>query len=64
MAHKRQKLDRQPGELPDIRTSNGNLIYTLPVARQGDGAHLVIVCTPDGTLWASIGRPTPPPKST
>lgn len=54
MAREPQAFDRQPGSLPDIRTSNGSLTFVCSVAGLQKGAQLVIRCDADGEIWISI----------
>jgi hypothetical protein len=53
VSQKRQKADRQPGPLPEIRSANGNLTYTFSAIGPG-AAGLTITWEPDGSLLASI----------
>jgi len=61
MRRERHALDRHPGTLPDIRTDDGNIIYTMmPVGPRGE--QLIIRCDADGEVWISV-RPVAPSVS-
>ncbi|MGE5243300.1 MAG: hypothetical protein ACM3SQ_03635 [Betaproteobacteria bacterium] len=53
----RRTLDREPGPVPEIRTSGDSVMYHMEVRDVGRDARLIIRCDPDGSVWASIDLP-------
>jgi len=50
----RHSLDRQPGPVPEIRAVGDSVVFHIGVRDVANGARLVIRCSPDGSVWASI----------
>jgi hypothetical protein len=54
MARTQQKLDRQPGTLPDIRTDDRGITFVMVPTGAPRHDQLVIRCDDNGEVWASI----------
>lgn len=48
------ELDRQPGALPEIRTTVENITFSMGIAGAPKGEHLVIRCGAKGDVWIAI----------
>jgi hypothetical protein len=50
----RKTLDQRPGSVPDIRAHGDSVTFRFAVPSVSIGAGLVIRCSADGAVWASI----------
>lgn len=54
MARTQQKLDRQPGTLPDIRADDGGITFVMVLPGAPNHDWLMIRCDDNGEVWAAI----------
>ena len=50
----RRLLDRQAGQVPEIRVEGDNVTFCLDIAGTGKSRRLVLRCDADGNVWASV----------
>jgi len=54
MHRKHTPIDERPGPLPEIWADGDSVTYALPLNKIAQGARLVIRCSVDGSVCASI----------
>jgi hypothetical protein len=52
----RRVLDRQAGQVPEIRVEGDNVTFCLNIAGTGKSRRLVLRCDADGNVWASVAE--------
>jgi hypothetical protein len=50
----RRLLDRQAGQVPEIRVEGDSVTFCLEIAGTGKSRRLVLRCDADGNVWASV----------
>ena len=50
----RRLLDRQAGQVPEIRVEGDSVTFCLDIAGTGKSRRLVLRCDAEGNVWASV----------